>query len=84
MKLNSLVYTLTINYLFCLISKTKCLKAMNLFKIIAHQTWGADQSTLLTLYRTLIRSKLDYGAIAYNFRMHQIFTILVILVDLQN
>ena len=38
---------------------------MNLFKIIAHQTWGADQSTLLTLYRTLIRSKLDYGAIVY-------------------
>jgi len=26
---------------------------------------GADQSTLLTLYRTLIRSKLDYGAIVY-------------------
>ena len=38
---------------------------MNLFKIIAHQTRGADQSTLLTLYRTLIRSKLDYGAIVY-------------------
>ena len=33
--------------------------------IIAHQTWGADQNTLLTLYRTLIRSKLDYGAIIY-------------------
>jgi len=45
--------------------KTKCLQAMNLFKIIAHQTWGADQNTLLTLYRTLIRSKLDYGAIIY-------------------
>jgi len=38
---------------------------MNLFKIIAHQTWGADQNTLLTLYGTLIRSKLDYGAIIY-------------------
>ena len=68
MKLNSLVYTLTINYLFLphiKYLKTKCLKPMNLFKIIAHQTWGADQSTLLTLYRTLIRSKLDYGAIVY-------------------
>jgi len=38
---------------------------MNLFKIIAHQTQGADQCTLLTLYRTLICSKLDYGAIVY-------------------
>ena len=36
---------------------------MNLFIIMAHQTWCADQSTLLTLYRTLICSKLDYGAI---------------------
>jgi len=36
---------------------------MNLFKIIAHQTWGADHSTLFSLYRTLIHSKLDYGAI---------------------
>ena len=41
------------------------LQAVNLFKIIAHQTWGADQSTLLTLYRTLIRTKLNYGAIVY-------------------
>jgi len=39
---------------------------MNLFKIIAHQTCGADPTTLLTLYRTLICSKLDYGAIVYN------------------
>jgi len=38
---------------------------MNLFNIIAHRTWGADQNTLLTLYRILIRSKLDYGAIIY-------------------
>ena len=38
---------------------------MNLFKIIAHQTWGGDQSTVLTLYRSLISSKLDYGAIIY-------------------
>jgi len=38
---------------------------MNILKIIAHQTWGADQNTLLTLYRTLIHSKLDYGAIVY-------------------
>jgi len=57
---NKLSFLLHIKYL-----KTKCLQAMNLFKIIAHHTWGADQSTLLTLYRTLVRSKLDYGAIVY-------------------
>ena len=57
---NKLSFLTHIKYL-----KTKCPKAMNLFKIIAHQTWGADQSTLLALYRTLIRSKLHYGAIVY-------------------
>ena len=32
---------------------------------IAHTSWGADQETLLHLYRSLIRSKLDYGCICY-------------------
>ena len=27
--------------------------------------WGADQTTLLKLYRSLVRSKLDYGCIVY-------------------
>jgi len=31
----------------------------------AHTSWGADQQTLLHLYRSLIRSKLDYGCIVY-------------------
>ena len=45
--------------------KTKCKKAMNLLKVVSHQDWGADKDTLLKLYRALIRSKLDYGAIVY-------------------
>ena len=49
-----------INYL-----KRKCMKAMNILKVLAHTDWGADQSTLLQLYRALIRSKLDYGCIVY-------------------
>ncbi|GFO32066.1 hypothetical protein PoB_005857100 [Plakobranchus ocellatus] len=27
--------------------------------------WGADGATLLKLYRTLVRSKLDYGSVVY-------------------
>jgi len=38
---------------------------LNLLHVIAHTTWGADQQTLLHLYRPLIRSKLDYGCIVY-------------------
>ena len=41
--------------------KEKCLKAINLLLVVAHTSWGADQQTLLHLYRFLIRSKLDYG-----------------------
>jgi len=47
------------------ILKTKCLKALNLLKIVSGTKWGGDQKTLLCLYRALIRSKLDYGSIIY-------------------
>ena len=34
-------------------------------KVLSNTSWGADRSTLLYLYRSLIRSKLDYGSIVY-------------------
>ena len=40
-------------------------KALNLLKVLSHTSWGADRTTLLHLYRSLIRSKLDYGSIVY-------------------
>ena len=33
--------------------------------ILSHTNWGADRNVLLQLYRSLIRSKLDYGSIVY-------------------
>ena len=45
--------------------KTKCLKKLNLLRVLANTDWGADRRVLLRLYRTLIRSKLDYGSIVY-------------------
>ena len=45
--------------------KAKCLKALNLLKVLSHTSWGADRTTLLRLYRSLIRSKFDYGSIVY-------------------
>jgi len=38
---------------------------LNLLKSVSGTKWGGDQKTLLTLYRALIRSKLDYGSIIY-------------------
>ena len=45
--------------------KAKCLKALNLLTVLSHTSWGADRTTLLHMYRSLIRSKLDYGSIVY-------------------
>ena len=45
--------------------KAKCLKALNLLKVVAKTDWGADRKVLLRLYRSLVRSKLDYGSIVY-------------------
>ena len=45
--------------------KTRCLKALDIIKVVSNQDWGADKSVLLNLYRSLIRSKLDYGCIVY-------------------
>ena len=38
---------------------------MNILKVLSRTEWGADQTTLLKLYRSLVRSKLDYGCIVY-------------------
>ena len=45
--------------------KAKCSRALNLLKVLSHTSWGADRFTLLHLYRSMVRSKLDYGSIVY-------------------
>ena len=45
--------------------KRKCQRALNILRVVGHIDWGADRATLLKLYRTLVRSKLDYGSIVY-------------------
>ena len=45
--------------------KTKCLKALDIIKVASSQEWGADKFVLLKLYRSLVRSKLDYGCVVY-------------------
>ena len=45
--------------------KAKCHKALQLLRVVAHTDWRADKSTLLKLYRSLVRSKLDYGCFIY-------------------
>ncbi|GFS51092.1 uncharacterized protein TNIN_42711 [Trichonephila inaurata madagascariensis] len=40
--------------------KIRSSKALNSLKVLANIRWGADRTSLLRLYRALIRSKLDY------------------------
>jgi len=45
--------------------KNECVKAMNILKSVSATDWGADQTIIMHLYRTLVRSRLDYGAVVY-------------------
>lgn len=46
--------------------KKSCNKTLDLLKHISHKKWGADRSSLLTLFIMLIKPKLDYGCEAYS------------------
>ena len=43
----------------------KCQKALNLLRVVSSMDWGADKKVLLRQYRSLVRSKLDYGCVVY-------------------
>ena len=45
--------------------KKKCHKALNILRAVGHTDWDADKTSLLELYRTLVRSKVDYGSVVY-------------------
>ena len=45
--------------------RLRCQKALNALKIFCSPEWGGDTEILLQLYRSLIRSKLDYACQVY-------------------
>ena len=45
--------------------KNKSTRAQQLLQVVAHTEWGANHQTLIKLYRTLLRSQLDYGNFVY-------------------
>ena len=40
----------------------KCVSRINLMRSVTSHSWGASKSVLLTMYRALVRSRLDYGS----------------------
>lgn len=45
--------------------KEKCTDSFDVIKVVANSKLGADKITLSRLYRSLVRSKLDYGCIVF-------------------
>lgn len=46
--------------------KQDCLKRLNILKAISSKNWGAEYHVLINTYKSLIRSKIDYGSVIYN------------------
>ncbi|GFW36022.1 putative RNA-directed DNA polymerase from transposon BS [Trichonephila clavipes] len=56
--------------------KIRSAKALNILKVLANTRWGADRTSLVRLYRALIRSKLDYGSVVYSSACKSLLKIL--------
>ncbi|GFT73322.1 probable RNA-directed DNA polymerase from transposon X-element [Trichonephila clavipes] len=56
--------------------KIRSANALNILKVLANTHWGADRTSLLRLYRALIRSKLDYGSVVYSSACKSLLKIL--------
>ena len=55
----------------------KCVRSINILRIISHPSKGWNRKLLLQLYRCLIRSRLDYGAPIYNLASKSVLSLLV-------
>ena len=45
--------------------KEKCKKVNNLLRCLVGREWGADGAALRNIYEALMRSRIDYGCVAY-------------------
>ena len=63
--------------------KTKCLKALNILKVVFNTGGGggADRTMLLHLYRTLVRSKLDCRSIIYGRILNNLILFIIKALD---
>lgn len=46
--------------------KTECLSRIKILKVLGNNTWGSEKKSLLTIYKSLILSVIDYGDTIYN------------------
>lgn len=53
-------FTQHVNYV-----QKKCMKAINIVKFLCGTWWGSDPQTLIALYKSYVRSIVDYGSFIY-------------------
>lgn len=54
--------------------KTIATKKLNIIRVLSNTKWGADRTSLLKIYQTLIRSKIDYGSFIYSSARFHVLT----------
>lgn len=45
--------------------KLKYQKSFNILRVLSRKSWGSDRACLFRVYHSAVRSRLDYGSIAY-------------------
>jgi hypothetical protein len=40
-------------------------RSLNVLRVLSGASWGGDRTVMLRFYRSLVRSKLDYGSFIY-------------------
>ncbi|GBN92792.1 hypothetical protein AVEN_265617-1 [Araneus ventricosus] len=45
--------------------RKKSEKSLNILKVLSNISWGADRTSLLRIYQTIILSRIDYGCMVY-------------------
>ena len=45
---------------------------LNILKVIGNTEWTADRNVVLRLYRSLVRTKLDYGCIVHGSHLQML------------
>ncbi|GBN72309.1 hypothetical protein AVEN_120315-1 [Araneus ventricosus] len=43
--------------------RKRCLRLLNILRTLSNTSWGAERSCLLRVYRSIIRSMIDYGSV---------------------
>lgn len=45
--------------------RSVCVRALNLLRMVTNTAWGGDRTSMLRLFRAVVRSRIEYGSCAY-------------------